>query len=168
MYRIDSKADANRQVQTYLLELAHAYSGLPKLTVDGIYGEETREAVRAFQRAFELPITGEVDDITFSRLYEEFAHAREERLAESELLPASVFPLQMGDSGSYVRILQSVIGEISGLHIPSDGFYGRATEDSVRAFQRRYQYTPDGTVSRRLWNRIAQEYRVITKQKNSF
>ena len=167
MYRIDDEKNANRQVQTYLRELSYAYGDLPQITVDGIYGEETKKAVHAFQNKFGLTATGEVDLATFNLLYEESVGAREERAGQSELLSASVFPLQKGDSGSEVRILQSVIGELLGLRIPFDGFYGRATEDGVRAFQRKYQYPPSGIVDRKLWNRIAKEYRLLTENKKS-
>ena len=40
--------------------------------IDGIYGNETREAVRAFQLLYSLDATGDADHITFLRLYEEF------------------------------------------------------------------------------------------------
>ena len=164
MYRIDTKAEATRQVQTYLLELFYAEEDLLHVTVDGIYGKETADAVSAFQRKHGLAVTGEVDDATFLLLFEKFEEAREERTGESELIPAVVFPLQMGDSGSYVRILQSVLDELLGIHIPKDGFFGKATEDGIRALQRRYRLPIDGRVTRALWGRIAKEYRKLTEQ----
>lgn len=167
MYRIDTKKEAVRQVQTYLLELSHAFEEIPHLTVDGIYGEETAEAVRALQGKWGLAVTGEVDDATFLLLFEQFALAREERLGESELIPAIVFPLQMGDSGSHVRILQSTLDEILGTRIPKDGFFGKATEDGIRSLQRRYGLRSDGIVDRGLWGRISQDYRSQVKGKFS-
>ena len=118
MYRIDTEKEATRQVQTYILELSHAFEELPHLTVDGIYGKETADAVRAFQNKWGLAVTGEVDDATFLLLFEQFSLARDERLGESELIPAVVFPLQMGSSGSHVRILQSTLDELLGARIP--------------------------------------------------
>ncbi len=167
MYRIDTKAEATRQVQTYLLELFYAEEDLLHVTVDGIYGKETADAVSAFQRKHGLAVTGEVDDATFLLLYESYEAAREERTGESELIPAVVFPLQMGDSGSYVRILQSVLDELLGIHIPKDGFFGKATEDGIRVLQKRYGMSGNGKVSRGLWRRIAKDYRALTEQNFS-
>lgn len=167
MYRIDTEKEATRQVQTYLLELSYFYDELPHLTVDGIYGEETRRAVRAFQEKFGVPTTGEVDSPTFTLLFEEFTAARDERLGESELIPGVAFPLQMGDSGSHVSILQSAVDEVLGTHIPKDGFFGRATEDGIRTLQRRYSLPPDGRVSRLLWRRIAAQYKRLIQEKIS-
>jgi peptidoglycan hydrolase-like protein with peptidoglycan-binding domain len=43
---------------------------MPNLAADGIYGPATREAVKAFQRKYDLNETGEVNDETFKRLEE--------------------------------------------------------------------------------------------------
>ncbi len=159
MYKIDTEREAVRQIQSYLSELSYFYGDLPHLTVDGIFGEETAEAVRAFQAKLGLTVTGEADPATFALLFEKFKAAREERLGASPLIPAIAFPMRMGDSGSHVRILQSALDEVLGTHIPKDGFFGRATEDGVRALQRQYLLPADGRVDRSLWQRIAASYR---------
>ena len=158
-YRIAAFNDGGKSFPSEVVSI-----GTP---VDGIYGKKTAEAVSAFQEKYGLAATGEVDDATFHLLFEKFEEAREERTGESELIPAVVFPLQMGDSGSYVRILQSVLDELLGIHIPKDGFFGRATEDGIRALQRRYRLPGDGRVTRALWGRIVKEYRRLTEQNFS-
>ena len=55
MYKIDAEREAIRQIQIYLSELSYFYGDLPHLTVDGIFGEETAEAVRAFQGTVPRP-----------------------------------------------------------------------------------------------------------------
>ena len=71
-YRIDKKEEAVAEVQRYLRALSYKYREIPHVGVDGIYGKETAEAVRAFQLLFSLLATGETDFITFTRLYSEF------------------------------------------------------------------------------------------------
>ena len=44
-------------------------STLPGIWVDGIYGPQTESAVRAFQRAHGLPVSGQVDARTWSALF---------------------------------------------------------------------------------------------------
>ncbi len=164
-YRIDHKSEAVREVQTYLRTLATLYKELPVLSVDGIYGDETREAVRVFQRMTGLPQTGEADAETFALLYSMYLPVKEELDGESELLPAKAFPLRLGDSGSHIRILQSVLGEILDLHIPTDGFFGRTTEEGVRRAEGRYLFPQTGYVSRRLWQRLSADYRAAVAEK---
>ena len=72
IYRIDREEEAIREVQRYLRAVSYRHASIPHVGVDGIYGEQTREAVRAFQLLFSLDETGVVDMNTFSRLYREF------------------------------------------------------------------------------------------------
>lgn len=58
---IGSSGDKVRQLQTQLNRIARNYPAIPTVTVDGIYGQGTAAAVRAFQRIFNLPITGITD-----------------------------------------------------------------------------------------------------------
>ena len=70
-YRIDRKEEAVAEVQRYLRAVSYRHEELPHVGIDGIYGEETREAVRAFQEHFSLSNTGVVDEVTFLMLYRE-------------------------------------------------------------------------------------------------
>ena len=71
MYDTSDKAAAIRAVQRFLLELHYFDGTIPFITIDGIYGDDTRAAVRAYQRLRGLPETGEVDYGTFRPLYAE-------------------------------------------------------------------------------------------------
>ena len=71
-YRIDRKEESVAEVQRYLRALSYRYESIPHVGTDGIYGEETREAVRAFQALFSLDTTGDTDKDTFDLLYKEY------------------------------------------------------------------------------------------------
>ena len=58
---IGSSGEKVRQLQQQLNRIARNYPAIPTLTPDGIYGSGTAEAVRVFQRIFNLPQTGIVD-----------------------------------------------------------------------------------------------------------
>ena len=51
-----------RSLQTMLRTIAHADETLLKIVPDGIYGPNTVQAVREFQRQNALPVTGETDN----------------------------------------------------------------------------------------------------------
>lgn len=58
----------------YMLSVLSAYiSEIPPLTVDGIFGDATRNAVLAAQRRFGLPETGVVNGTTWNEIYDQFS-----------------------------------------------------------------------------------------------
>ena len=58
---IGSSGEKVRQLQQQLNRIARNYPAIPTLIPDGIYGTDTAEAVRMFQKIFHLPQTGIVD-----------------------------------------------------------------------------------------------------------
>ncbi|MGN0377138.1 MAG: peptidoglycan-binding protein [Suilimivivens sp.] len=58
---IGSTGEKVRQVQSHLNRIAQNYPAIPTIAADGIYGPATAEAVRTFQRIFDLPQSGIVD-----------------------------------------------------------------------------------------------------------
>lgn len=70
--QIGSSGSDVRTIQRQLNAIRSTYSAIPALSVDGVYGEATAEAVRIFQGIFNLPQTGVVDLATWytiSQLY---------------------------------------------------------------------------------------------------
>ena len=65
---IGSSGDKVRQMQNQLNRIADNYPAIPKIRVDGIYGSETAQAVRTFQKIFDMPITGQVDFATWYKI----------------------------------------------------------------------------------------------------
>ena len=69
-YDLDIGASGQKvaQIQEQLDTIAQVYTEIPRLNADGIYGEVTREAVKAFQKIFDLPQTGIVDFATWYKI----------------------------------------------------------------------------------------------------
>ena len=59
-----------RQMQEQLNVIAGAYPAVPKVGVDGIYGEQTKASVQKFQNVFGLPETGITDYPTWYKIQE--------------------------------------------------------------------------------------------------
>ena len=57
-----------RQLQLQLNAISNNFPAIPKITVDGIYGQGTANAVKAFQRVFDLPQTGITDFSTWYKI----------------------------------------------------------------------------------------------------
>ena len=67
---IGSRGESVRAVQEYLNRIANNYPLIPKVAVDGIYGNRTSQQVKVFQSIFKLPQSGIVDFATWYRISE--------------------------------------------------------------------------------------------------
>ena len=65
---IGSSGEKVRQMQQQLNRIAQNYPAIPVIAAYGIYGNRTAEAVRAFQRIFNLPQSGVVDYPTWYQI----------------------------------------------------------------------------------------------------
>ena len=69
-----------RTIQEQLVRIRQTYGNIPALSIDGIYGEDTQAAVEAFQRIFDLPVTGDVGYSTWYKISQLYVAL--EKLAE--------------------------------------------------------------------------------------
>jgi len=107
-----------------------------KITVDGEFGTQTEQAVRAFQASNGLAVDGRIGSRTWARLV-------------ASTTPAERPELRVGASGDAVRWVQQRLG------ITADGEFGPATERAVEAFQRDNGLADDGVVGARTWGVLA-------------
>ena len=77
-----------RHLQYMLSMLSEFIPQIPPVTTDGIYGPKTTDAVRAAQRWFNLPVTGNVDEKTWDEIYDQFSGIENYALRNQETFPA--------------------------------------------------------------------------------
>ena len=65
---IGSSGQKVQQMQEQLNRISDNYPAIPKIAADGIYGNQTAEAVRTFQKIFNLPQTGVTDYATWYKI----------------------------------------------------------------------------------------------------
>lgn len=65
---VGSTGESVRMVQDFLNRISQNYPLIPKVAVDGVFGQSTAEAVRVFQSVFNLPQNGIVDYSTWYRI----------------------------------------------------------------------------------------------------
>lgn len=63
--QIGSNTEPVRTIQNQLNAISDNYPAIPKVAVDGIYGQSTLDSVKKFQNIFGLPETGSVDYSTW-------------------------------------------------------------------------------------------------------
>lgn len=153
-------------LQRYLRQLSRFDPAIPSVDEDGIFGDQTRSSLSAFQHRYGLPITGTADHETWARLFNEYLASVEER---TRPLPVYLFPrfpaeysVGRGDENLLVGVIQYLLRELLTLYgkdvelFPLDGVFGELTERAVKDFQSVQRLPPDGRVDRVTWNRLAQ------------
>ena len=164
--RTGSTGSAVEQLQFWLNTLAQYESSIPSLTVDGVYGTGTANAVRAFQRKYGLTVDGVVGRATWTEVYDQF------RSIQSDNGTPNAYPgtaLREGASGQNVRLVQfwlkiarTVYSSLSNVTV--DGRFGSATAAAVRRFQTYFGLTSDGVVGRTTWNKLYEVYNDIANK----
>ena len=164
--RVGDSGDDVKNIQYFLNYLAEFYSEIPRIDIDGIFGPSTENAIKAFQRLFELPITGTVDLTTYDILYRTYLGFIREipfKYLDGKIYPYPGIPLRLGAESEVIRLLQEYLNYISEffVQIPSvspTGYFGQRTEEAVIAFQRLNGLEPTGTVGAATWNSITSVY----------
>ena len=164
--RTGSTGSSVEQLQFWLNTLAQYESSIPSLTVDGVYGTGTANAVRAFQRKYGLTVDGVVGRATWTEVYDQF------RSIQSDNGTPNAYPgtaLREGSSGQNVRLVQfwlkiarTVYPSLSNVTV--DGRFGSATAAAVRRFQTYFGLTSDGVVGRTTWNKLYEVYNDIANK----
>lgn len=144
------------QLQTRLFYLGYLGTNI----IDSVYGYETYQAVRAFQKRNSLAQDGIVGPNTWSRLFSAAAVPAVTAAPVVPVPPAAptptpkpeAFRLQYGDSGSDVAYLQNRLNALGYLAADKvDSVFGYATTQAVRAFQTVNKLTSDGIVGPKTW-----------------
>lgn len=167
-----------KQIQVRLNRISDNYPAIPKIyPVDGIFGNQTQQAVREFQQIFKLTPDGIVGKSTWYRII--YIYNAVKRLSELDSEGISVeeysqqfkTTLSRGDEGPSIRLIQYYLSVISGFYptIPRatiTGIFDEQTENAVKAFQRTFNLTPDGVVGRGTWNVLYDTYLGISNSEN--
>lgn len=133
-----SQGDEVKELQQKLNELGYDCG-----QVDGIFGSDTKAAVRAFQSAYNLSVDGIAGQKTWEAL--------EEALKEDSFVLARVLkktsPLMKGDDVKKVQQVLISKGYPCG-SAGTDGMYGEGTEAAVKKFQKANGLSADGQVGK--------------------
>lgn len=155
-----------RILQYYLNFLSYFNLKLPYVSIDGIFGDETRDAVFAFQSLYGLDVDGIVGRDTWDMIQNAYAGVLtslpdEYRSYSSLLYPGYI--ITIGASGKVVEQLQTYLKTIAA-NVPSvpdvtvDGYYGDQTKNAVLAVQKLEGIEQNGQVGVLTWNAIVNLY----------
>lgn len=155
-----------RELQYYLAFIGYFNDNIPPLTIDGIFGPSTENAVKAFQTAYGFEPTGEATPALWDAIYSAYVGIL--NTIDESMLPRNIalypgVPLRVGSEGDAVRSLQEYLNYIAGTYteiprITADGVFGTATENAVKAYQELFGLPVSGVVGSVTWNSIIDNY----------
>ncbi len=157
-----TEADRQEHLQEilgYLYHIAIRDLRIPIVTPGGSFTPETALAVRAYQQAYALPVTGEIDEATWNSITETY------RLLTDAAVPLTIFPhsgflMQRGDTGELVYLVQVLLNTMAKRYgnlpmVPVSGSYDTATSDAVMGLQKLAALPENGVMDRVTWDHLA-------------
>jgi peptidoglycan hydrolase-like protein with peptidoglycan-binding domain len=164
-----------RSLQTMLRVIAENDRRLPTVVPDGIYGPTTMNSVTAFQRMYELPITGITDQNTWEKIVEVYENALIQigpaEAIEIIMEPGEIF--RIGDSNAYIYLLQSILIQLSKDN-PSisppyhNGVLDNTTSEALLAFQLLAGLPPTGELDKITWKYLAKQFTLSASREDKY
>lgn len=160
-------------MQQYLNRIRQDFPLIPNIEiVNGIYSTETVNAVRTFQRIFELPQTGIIDRATWNSIswYYVAVTKLAELTSQGDQVVGSTLPpntvISLGASGGLVARLQYMLTYIAQFYpdvqeVAQDGSFGSGTRAAVISFQNRFGLNPEGIVDPATWIKLYEVYHLV-------
>ena len=161
-----------RNLQYMLWRLATRYPFLPKLAMDGLFGEETLEAVMLFQRELAPPVTGVVDQRTWDAIHSAWVDLERDVSPTRSLriFPGEGFQVSPGMSGDYMILPQTMFQilrqKLSGIvDAAPAGYHGDASVENTRWLQGLAQLEQTGVMDRKTWDMLSRLYELFVTAK---
>lgn len=133
---------------------------------DGIYGKQTHEAVREFQRQQSLPQTGVTDQKTWDALVRAYEH---ELVLRSEAAPLQIVlqphqVLERGSKNLHLYLVQAMLRALAQFYydMPVFAVTGALDDPTAKALirlQQAAELPQTGTLDKQTWRHLAAQYR---------
>ena len=161
VFYVGNNAEFIKRVQGWLRDLSRSDKRIPAVYIDGIYGNETKDAVKAFQNAYDVGEGGELDKETFEMLDKVWNLAKKNASLlgyrpQFEFYEGNV--ISPGDSFDDVYAVQLLLRELSlqdsSYYTEMTGNYDEKTVTAIKKLQKALGKTENGIVDRDLWNTL--------------
>lgn len=163
--RKQNEGDSVKLMQLWLSAAGIFFPSIPKISVTGIFDDDTETALNAFQHVFDLNKTGRADRPTWNALYRVYKSIADDPNIKNipAAAPFSSAILREGISDRNVHILQEYINiineslDLSPL-LKETGYFGAMTAQAVSQLQKILGLSSDGIVNHDTWNAISGLY----------
>lgn len=176
--RVGSRNSNVTIIQQQLNRVSRNYPAIPKVNpVDGIFGRQTENSVKTFQRVFNLVVDGIVGRATWYKLSAIYTAVT--KLGELDQEPVSSIyiddlkyadfngvppktPIEFGEASSKVKEFQYYLREVSdayGLKInPINGIYDKDTKETILEFIKEFKLPKDEKIDSKLFKSVYDVY----------
>ena len=161
--------DAVFEAQSYLRNIGRLDSDISRVVPDGIFATETTEAVKSFQRKYNLPETGIIDFELWELIKSKNSEAvfiASEPIQIAPITNADL-PLTIGTDSTLVYTLHLMLNNVASRYdnftpLPLQSLFDENTEREVKRWQRVISHTESGEVDKVTWNYLAEFYLLPT------
>lgn len=166
LLKLGTRGPSVRIVQYYLQFLSFFNLKLPYVAMDGIFGQETYDAVLTFQSLYGLDVDGIVGRNTWDMIQDAYVGVLNSLPDEYRSYSSLLYPgyiITTGASGKVVEQLQTFLKTIADNNsavpqVTVDGYYGNQTKNAVLAIQKLQGLEQNGQVGVLTWNAIVNLY----------
>ncbi|MBR4035163.1 MAG: peptidoglycan-binding protein, partial [Oscillospiraceae bacterium] len=166
--RVGSSGSDVALMQSYLNAIKNGmFPSLSRLSVDGKYGQRTKNTVVQYQGLSGLSQDGIIGKNTWDAIVSDY-----ENLApvNPDIYPG--VPLRPGDSGAAVMNMQTRLNNVSPVYTAinyqsADGKYGNNMTNAVRRFQGQFGLAADGIIGPQTWNKIVAVSKGVRDKNNT-
>ena len=155
-------------MQSYLNAIKTGkYPSLTRLTVDGRFGQATKNTVIQYQRLKGLAADGVIGQMTWNAIVADYNSLPP---VDPDAYPGA--PLRPGDSGRQVANMQTRLNNVHPVYTAinyqsADGKYGTNMTNAVRRFQGQFGLTTDGIIGQQTWDKIVAVSKGVTDKNNT-
>ena len=161
--------DAVFEAQSYLRNIGRLDSDISRVVPDGIFATETTEAVKSFQRKYNLPETGIINFELWELIKSKNSEAVFIASEPVQIAPITNadLPLTIGTDNTLVYTLHLMLNNVASRYdnftpLPLQSLFDENTEREVKRWQRVISHTESGEVDKVTWNYLAEFYLLPT------
>ena len=153
------------ELQYMLRKIAQITGEIPLVGTDGIYGADTRKAVRIFQEQNGLEPTGTVEKSTWDKIFERY---KESVYSVSQGEPIYPFPSasyssRQGERSDIILLIQLILSALSVIYddfeeIELTGENDEKTAAALKRFQGYHGLAETGVLDKRTWDAAAKSF----------
>lgn len=155
-----------RNLQYFLRTISYYYNTVPAVIPDGIFSDQTREAVMGFQKTFQIPVTGVVDFVTWNKIIAVFNEVYEYKEACSRPMAFpndTDFFITLGDNPMCLYIIQAMLRFISMYfanftELNISGMHDAKSVELVNQLQKLFNIEQNGVIDKKTFDMISALY----------
>lgn len=155
-------------LQQMLLDTSQEYPQFLAVVPDGIFGENTLEAVMVFQWDFQLPVTGVVNNATWDAISRQYRLTlrRSGPPVPLQVMPHSAFLIQPGERRQQMMVVQAMYDSLVRIltcfqPTAGHGVNQDATLENTRRLQKQSGMPSSGIIDLATWSNLAQLYHLF-------